>query len=236
MTDERAASLLELAVELEERDRAVAEQIELVADLAGRAGAVRERAVHVAAQLAGIPDELAAVETAEADARAAERESRADLAEAEARLAAVERGRRSKEDDLAQARRSAVTAREAVADALARIDRLVTRRTELHDVEGALLAESEGLAVEAQEVAAGMREAPRVSDAGKADPGTTLDEIEHWGGIARAALFVAYGTLETEREKIVVEAVALGASVLGEQPPGTSVALVRRRLEQSLGG
>jgi chromosome segregation ATPase len=232
----REESVLALAVELERRDEEVAAQIALVAELAGRAGTVRERAGHIQEQLAGIPDELASIEASDALAREAEREARADLAAAEARLAAVESARRPKEDDLAQARSSAVTAREALADALSRISRLGTRRSELHEIEGALTAEAEGLMVEARDIAAGIRDAPRVSDAGKVEPGTTLDAIEEWGGITRAALFVSHGTLETEREQIVVEAHALGASVLGDQPPGTSVALVRRRLEQSLGG
>ena len=236
MADARAESLLALAAELERRDEEIAAQIALVAELAARAGTVRERAVHVLEHLAGIPDELASIESSDVLAREAEREARADLAAAEARLAAVESARRPKEDDLAQARSSAVTAREALADALSRVARLATRRGELQDAERALSAEGEGLTVEARDIAAGMRDAPRVSDAGKVEPGTTLDEIEQWGGIARAALFVSHGTLETERERIVVEAHALGASVLGDQPAGTSVALVRQRLEQSFGG
>lgn len=234
MSDGRAESLLQLAEELERRDEEVAAQIELVAELAGRVGSIRERSAHVGEQLAGIPDELAGVEASHGIAREAEREARAELEVAEARLAALESARRPKEEDIAQARRSAVTAREVLADALTRIERLAGRRNELTDIERALNAEAEGLAVDARDVAAGIRDAPRVSDAGKSEPGTTLDELQEWGGMARAALFVAHGTLETEREKIVVEAHALGASVLGEQPPGTSVALVRQRLEQSL--
>jgi hypothetical protein len=41
--------------------------------------------------------------------------------------------------------------------------------------------------------------------------------------------------LETERERVVVEANVLGASVLGEQLGASSVALVRRRLESAAG-
>jgi chromosome segregation ATPase len=235
VADGRAQSLLALAAELERRDEEIAAQIELVAELATRVGTLRERAMHVRAQLAALPAELTSVESADAVAREAEREARSDLAAAEARLAALEGSRRPKQDDLAQARRSAVTAREVLGDALTRIDRLAARRAELQDVERALSAEAEGLTVEARAVATGIREAPRVSDAGKAEPGQTLEEIDQWGGIARAALFVAHSTLETDREKIVVEAHALGASVLGEQPAGTSVAVVRRRLEQTFG-
>ena len=86
----------------------------------------------------------------------------------------------------------------------------------------------------ARDIAAALRDAPRVADAGKGDPGSTLAEMEDWGGRARAALFVARGTLDNERERVVAEAHALAEAVLGEQPSGTSVALVRRRLEQAL--
>jgi hypothetical protein len=47
-------------------------------------------------------------------------------------------------------------------------------------------------------------------------------------------LFVVRGTLETERERVVVEANALGSAVLGEALGASSVATVRRRVEQAL--
>ena len=74
---------------------------------------------------------------------------------------------------------------------------------------------------------------PRATNS--AEPGATLDDIEEWGARVRSALFVARGTLETERERIVIEANALGTAVLGENLGGTSVAVIRRRLEESLG-
>jgi hypothetical protein len=45
-------------------------------------------------------------------------------------------------------------------------------------------------------------------------------------------VLVARGTLEAQRELIVVEANALAAGALGEPLGASSVALVRRRLEQ----
>jgi hypothetical protein len=45
-------------------------------------------------------------------------------------------------------------------------------------------------------------------------------------------VLVARGTLEAERERIVVEANALAAGALGEPLSGANVALVRRRLEE----
>ena len=58
-----------------------------------------------------------------------------------------------------------------------------------------------------------------------------IDELDDWGGQVRSALFVVRGTLEAERERVVVEANVLGTSVLGEELGATSVAIVRRRLE-----
>ena len=90
------------------------------------------------------------------------------------------------------------------------------------------------MAVEAQHVAREVAEVPRLSDSGRPAPGASLAEIDEWGARAHAALFVVRGGLESEREKIVLEAHALAAAALGEQSGGASVALVRRRLEESL--
>ena len=65
-------------------------------------------------------------------------------------------------------------------------------------------------------------------------PGETLESVEEWGAHVRSVLFVARGTLEQERERIVVEANALGSAVLGEQLGGSSATLVRQRIEATL--
>ena len=71
-----------------------------------------------------------------------------------------------------------------------------------------------------------------MTDSARDEPGDTLADVEEWGARVRAGLFVAQGTLETERERIVAEANALGTAVLGEDLGGSSVALVRRRVER----
>jgi len=63
-------------------------------------------------------------------------------------------------------------------------------------------------------------------------PGTSLGEIEEWGARAHAALFVVRGSLESERERLVLEANSLAAATFGDHGGGASVALVRRRLEE----
>ena len=234
MADDRAESLLAHVAELEERDDALARQIAVVTGLAERAGDVRARAVEIRARLAALPEELAGVERAEAEARIREGQARAEQAEAERRLDQVMASRRAGDEDLARARQVLQDAGEAVSDAAHRVERLVGQRSELNDLEQALRAEADGLAVEARDVAAALRDAPRVADAGKGAPGTSLDEIDDWGGRTRAALFVARGTLESERERVVTEANALAASVLGEDLGAASIALVRRRVEAAL--
>jgi hypothetical protein len=47
-------------------------------------------------------------------------------------------------------------------------------------------------------------------------------------------LLVSRGTLEAERERVVVEANELAALVLGDSSAGSSVTLVRRRLEEAV--
>jgi hypothetical protein len=232
---DRADSLLALAATLEERDEALATDIAVVTRLAERVSALRGRAEEIQARLSSLPGEREALDDAARQARAAADRARDELVEAEKKLAQVVGSRRSDERDVARAQRTAQDAREALADADQRIVRVDARREELRDLERALAAEAEGLAVDARDVAADVEGAPRIPDAAKTAPGGSLAELDDWGGRARAALFVARGTLEGERERVVVEANALAASVVGEEVAGTSVALARRRIEDALG-
>ena len=234
VAEDRADLLRAHVADLERRDEVVAGQIAVIAALAERVGAVRGRVAEIRDALDALPSEITAVEQAQDAARIAQDEARAELAEAERKREHVEGSRRSTAEEKAAARRTAQDAREALADAEHRVERLRDQHTGLVENRQALEAEAEGLAVAARDIAAALQGAPRVADAGKGDPGRTLAEIEDWGGRARAALFVARGTLDNERERVVAEANALAEAVLGEQPGGTSVALVRRRLEHAL--
>ena len=86
----------------------------------------------------------------------------------------------------------------------------------------------------AHDVAGDIARLERLSESARTDPGQTLDSVEDWGARVRSALFVARGTLEQERERIVVEANALGSAVLGEPLGGSSATLVRQRIEAKL--
>ena len=234
MADERAQSVIAHAAELERRDDELAVQIDVLTSLTERVGGIRARATEIGARLEALPEERAGVEQAEAEARVAESERRAELAEAERILERVDANRRSTEEERARAHRTAQDAREALADAEHRIERLAAKRSELLDLERALQAESDGLGVEAGGLAAALQGAPRVTATATRAPGSSLREIDEWGGQARAVLFVARGTLEAERERIVAEANELGSAVLGEEIGAMRVAVVRRRVEEAL--
>jgi chromosome segregation ATPase len=230
---DHAASLLADAAELERRDEAVAGELETIRSLAERAGAVRIRVEEVRAALDRLPAEREEVALL---FRAAEEDvarSRDELERAGSRVASLESSRR-RQDELDRARKELATAREAQSDAEARIERLAERTAELEAQEQALDAERALLVRTAAEISSELRTNGRVTATAGREPGTTLPELDDWGGRVRSALFVARGTLETERERIVVEANALGSSVLGEPLGASSVALVRRRLEERL--
>lgn len=236
MAEDRAAEVLSLARDLERRDLDVAARIAAAADLLQRVDDVRGRARRVQAGLEAIPGEIAHAEQAERDARAREADARAELVGAERRLDEAGGSRRAGEDVKAAAERAVRRAAVAAADAAVTVARMRERLEALVSEEAALQAEGEGLAVVARHVAAAVAGLPRVSDSGRSAPGVSLAEIDEWGARAHAALFVVRGGLDNEREQIVLEANALAAAALGDYTGGASVALVRKRLEESLQG
>ena len=231
---DRDAQLLALVRELERQDVDLAVRIDTVAGLLARVDAVRARGRRVRDALEALPEAVAVAEQGERDAMAREVEARAELVAAERRLDEVSRGRRASDEAKTEAVRALRRTTVAASDAADTLARMRDRVAALSSDEVALRAEADGLAVEARQVAREVAEVPRLSDSGRSAPGTSLAEIDEWGARAHAALFVVRGGLESEREKVVLEAHALAAAALGEQTAGASVALVRRRLEESL--
>jgi len=223
------------AAELERRDAVVGRELETILDLAQRAGTIRGRANEISEALSRIPGSLAEIDVRRREIEADAERARSELAAAQARVVELETARRQKADQLDRARSEASTAREQLADAEAQLERLAATEQELHEQQESLRKEADALPRAAAAVAAEIRSLPRVTETAGAEPGVTLDAIDEWGARVRSALFVARGTLETERERIVVEANALGTAVLGETLGGSSVAVIRRRLEESLG-
>jgi chromosome segregation ATPase len=229
------AALLAHAAELERRDDAVARELDTARRLEERAAAVRARAGEVRAALERIPAEFEELARRLADARVDEAAATAALARGEERLAELETARRKRVDEIERARSEVATARDVLADARANVARIASQDGQLRADERALAGESDSLLRSAGEVAADIGRFERVTESAHRRPGDTLSELEDWGGHVRSALFVARGTLEAERERIVVEANALGSAVLGETLGASSVALVRRRLQERLG-
>jgi chromosome segregation ATPase len=227
MADERA---LRIARELEERDAALAASIAELAELEQEVEWLRERAAEVQALLDRLPveREAAGAEVAAAREELAARER--TLRDDEAALAAAEGGR--DEEAIAAARRRLVRGRDAVSSAARKLARVEQAAAELARAGEAAGRKAPELEARARELAARMRGMPRVARAGAQDPEPTLADVIEWAARARATVFVARGGLETERERAVREANELGASVLGEPLAATSVALVRRRLEE----
>jgi chromosome segregation ATPase len=230
-----AAELLALATALERRDEIVALELDALRELAERVDTTRTRAAAVRDGLGRLPDELDELRRRRAQGKADADAARSRLAAAEARLGELEGARRRREDAVDRARSEVATARDALDDAVAQLERLAEREHSLLEDRESLEAEGKRLVRDAAEVAGELRAVERIAEVAGREPGETLEELEEWGGQARSALFVARGALETERERIVVEANALGSAVLGEQLGASSVAIVRRRIEDRLG-
>jgi hypothetical protein len=233
VTDDRVAEALARVTALEGHDEGLASEVERVSSLLRRAAEIRGGAARVRERLDAIPGELAASERSEADARGREAEARAEHAGAERRADELARARRPGSEARAQAERDVVRTLDGVHDAVGRVARVIVRRAEVADEQRGLRLEADELVRAARSVAADIGTLPRVSASGRDEPGGGLPELEEWGARAHAALFIARSTLEAERERVVDEARATGAALLGEPLAGTSVKLVRRRLQQS---
>ena len=219
-------TLLALAADMERRDSEAAAAIELVTSLDRRAGEIRVRSGELRRFLDVAPGELAALDRREAEAGDASRDAAAVLVEAEQRQS--ELGAR------AGAGHEVELARELVAEAAARVGRLALERVAHVEATAARRAELAELVREAGRVAAEVREVPRVSQSGREVPASDPARLAEWCSRVHAALFVVRGQLEGERERLVREANELGTAALGEYLAGSSVMLVRRRLEEAL--
>jgi chromosome segregation ATPase len=230
-----SAQALAHAAELERRDTEIANELDVVRGLEERVGAIRERVGVVREALERVPLERESLDRLRDEAEEAVTAARAEAERMAARVASLESGRRKRDDELDRARKEAATARDTLADALATRTRIDERGSALDEEGRVLRAEAGELTKAAERVAEDVRGVGRVTESAGRAPGTSLAELDEWGSRVRSALFVARGTLETERERVVVEANVLGASVLGEQLGTSSVALVRRRLESAAG-
>ncbi len=233
MASDRGAEQLALVRELERQDEDVAARLAAADDVLGRVDAVCVEVERIRSGLEAMPAEIAHAERDERDAREREAAARDEHEDASRELERVSRATRSSAQEREQAERTLRRAESALADAAAGVARHRERIEALVREEAALQAARDGLAVVARAVAAAVDGVPRLSTAGRVEPGSSLVEIGAWGAWAHASLLVVRGSLETERERLVYEANGLAVAVLGDQG-AVGVSLVRRRLEEYL--
>jgi chromosome segregation ATPase len=212
---------LDFARELEQRDREVGERLEVLGRLAREVHRIREDAAELAAFQERLPAQRDQVASAVAEAEGGLRAARDALAVAE----------RSEDDE---AEREVTAARAAMAATEELLERTAGRRAALEREAEDAAARAAGLATAAAVAARELEAAPRVRLA--AAPGSALEQVLDWAARAQAAILVARSGLESERDRIFREANELGSSVLGEPLQSTNVTLVRRRVEEWLGG
>jgi hypothetical protein len=212
---------LDLALELERRDAEAGERVEVLARLAREVDRIRDGAAELTSFRERLPAEREQVASLRAEAEAGLRAARDALAVAG----------RSQDD---QSERELAAARAAVAAAEGVMERTAGRRAALERLAEDAQVRAAELAAAAAAAARELDSAPRVRLA--AAPGGELDDVLDWAARAHAAILVARSGLETERDRIFREANELGSSVLGEPLQSTNVTLVRRRVEERLGG
>jgi chromosome segregation ATPase len=220
------ARLLQFARELEARDERVADELGALQQLQAEVAELRTHGEAIAAFHAAYPGELERVEETAASAR---RELAARAAERKAAEAELERSR--SDEDRAAARRAVTRATDAESSARRKLERADAERAAL-EREAARVDEElprlERRAVDLGRRLGGHGRVARVDT----DP-SGLEPLLEWASRARAALFVAAGGLENERDRIVREANELGAAALGDPGLATSVRLVRERIEKT---
>lgn len=216
---------VQFARELEERDERVAAALEALQQLQADVAEVRAHADAVESFHAAYPGERARLEHAVASAREELEARAAARAEAEAELE-----RAASDEDAAAARRTLTRAIDAESSARRKLARTTEERASLEREAARVEEELPRLETRARVLARRLAEQPRVARVETEPSG--LAALVEWTARARAALFVAAGGLETERERIVREANELGAAVLGEADLATSVRLVRERIER----
>jgi chromosome segregation ATPase len=219
--------------ELELRDAALLAEAGAIDGLMERTAAVRREAAENVSALAAVPAERAALEASQQQAAQRVAAAQRELDVARDALASAGNARRDREARVAEARGDVRAAEEGLLDAERHVERLadaveelMLREERLQEEHRALTAQVEALV---REVAGTHRvAAPQV---GRVPDG--LEQLDAWGVEARAALFVARGSVAAERERIVAEANAIGSAALGEDVGALGVAQVIRLLESA---
>jgi DNA repair exonuclease SbcCD ATPase subunit len=216
---------LDLVRELEEREAGLAALSQQLLETQRAAEDVARGAEEVGELLARLPRERAASDEELAAARQGRDDRRAELEQAQAA-----------DDDSEAGRRRVAEAEWALRRAEDHLEQLERAREALEreaEAATASVARLREVAQVAMAVVAGM---PALVGRELAPPSPGLDGLREWAPRARAAAFLARGSVDREREALIREAEEAAASLLGESFAGSSVAVVRQRLERPTGG
>jgi hypothetical protein len=213
-------SLTELQA-LARHDADLRGETERLRELDAAVALLRARAEALGAFLDELPARRGRLETELADAREDVGRRRGELARAEDDLA-----RASDEADRVAATRARERAADHVAVALAATDRAAAALADLEGEEAATPQELAALCGEAGRLGGALPDVP----APAAEPAALVD----WASRAHASIFVAAGTLDAQRDRLVREASELGSLLLGEPTYGSTVEQVAARVEAAL--
>jgi chromosome segregation protein len=212
---------VQFARELEARDATIAGALARVHALQADVEELRAHAVAAERFRERAPQERARLERALEEARAEVATRAADVAAAEAELERARDG-----EPRAAAERAVARARDAATDAGKRLARVEAERDALEREAAANEARAPKLEARAAELAKRLEATPRATAAAPTEP------VE-WTSRARASLFSAAASLETERDRVVREANELAAAALGDATYAASVSLVREQIERA---
>jgi chromosome segregation protein len=225
-----SGGILEYVTTLEERDRELAAALRLLDEAGEETAAIRSRAGEIRALLAGAPHERARLSAELASARSRLAAEQTRLREARA---ALERAEERGSDGEAESRRIALLdANAAVRTAEDHLRRLRRDSEQLEEEVETAKREVPALEARARAAASQLASVPSLAPRGTAHPEAGLEGVSDWAARARAAVFVARGSLARERDVVIREANELAASVLGDAALASSVTLVRARLER----
>jgi hypothetical protein len=209
--------------ELDRRDTELGARSEELHDADADVAAIRERAEAIAAFFATYPDE-------DGRLRAAVTAARTELAarEAECRAAQAEVDGAADDEARALAKHALQRAGDHLVVAGAAVERALAAHEALDREASGLPGELDRLEERARLVAAAIADVPA--------PGEGPAALVEWASRAHAALFVASGSVDSQRERVIREANELATAVLGEPTYGSTVAQARARVESARGG
>lgn len=207
--------------ELDRLDAELRARADRLQTLDAEVAATRERAEAIDEFFAGYPDADTRLRQllAEAQEELADRRGEQERAQA--------RHDRARDDE---SRRLAARALERAVDHVALAETRVARARSLHDsLEGEateLPASLERLAAHARTIADELGDVPAPGDGPRA--------LAEWASRAHATIFVAAGSIDTQRERVIREANELASILLGEPTYGSTVAQVTARVDATL--